>query len=304
VHLGGGMPRGYDDSTLDAIRRSGGTATDDVDAGLARLSPLNFVDGRRVDVSSGCGVSRAALPVVARQAILLADRGGIAPLAGLDRLHKIAVDAGVITPYSSMLVLLTPGQLARLRQLTNDGSRFDREVTQLAAPETAKAEHAAKDNGRANNAPPPPTAAPSPRLKEALDVIGPRPTSEPEVQMRALATRQRENDVAARRADPPAGSGANTLFGVTSHSVAGSVDERKAVASSVAADDGADGVPVATETATDDVAVAVPAESAEAPTAAPPAAVPQVSGVPEPHEWLLVVLAAIAVVVMVRRRTA
>jgi hypothetical protein len=91
---------------------------------------------------------------------------------------------------------------------------------------------------------------------------------------------------------------------VTSHSVAGSVDERKAVASSVAAGVGADGVPVATEAATDDAAVAVPAESAEAPTAAPPAAVPQVSGVPEPHEWLLVVLAAIAVVVMVRRRTA
>lgn len=309
VHLAGGMPRGYDDSTLDAVRRSGGTATDDVAAALARLSPLNFVDGRRVDVSAGCGGSRAALPVVARQAILLADRGGIAPLAGLDRLHKIAIEAGVITPYSSMLVLLTPGQLARLRQLTDDGTRFDREVGDVDGPPVkVKAEgQVAKDNWRAKSAPPPVApAAPTPGLKEALDSIKPRPANEPDVMMHAMSGK-RDGAVSALRGDAPATQ--NKLFVPSAPVVtalegradngaaAGSLAERN-----VAADEGVVAVAAESVVAANvaDNVDDVPAEHAVAPT--PPPAVPQVSGVPEPHEWLLILLAAVAVVVMVRRR--
>ena len=129
VHLTA-MPRGYDDAILDAVRASGGAATSDLGAALARLSALNYVDGHRVDLSSGCTTSTAARAVVARQAILLADRNGKAPLDKLDALHALAVDASVVTPYSSMIVLLDERQRARLRQLNNQQDRFDREIEQ------------------------------------------------------------------------------------------------------------------------------------------------------------------------------
>jgi hypothetical protein len=128
------MPAGYDDATLDAIRRSGGTATTSLRDGLLRLQDTVWIDGYRfdADVETKSGLCRAGgsrgTAVVARQQILLADRGGKAPLEALDALHRLAVAASVTTPYSSMIVLVNDAQRQRLAQLTNQDDRFEREV--------------------------------------------------------------------------------------------------------------------------------------------------------------------------------
>lgn len=182
VHLDGRMPAGYDDATLDAIRRSGGTATASLRDGLLRLQDTVWVDGYRFDhdVDARTGLCRAGgspgTAVVARQQILRADRGGKAPIDALDDLHRLAVAASATTPYSSMIVLVNDQQRQRLAQLTKDQDRFDREVeddskgpangalppTPAPGPATsANAGERATQKARSEAAPPAaPTAAP------------------------------------------------------------------------------------------------------------------------------------------------
>jgi len=48
-------------------------------------------------------------------------------LETLDYLHAIAVEHSVVTPYSSMIVLVTERQERLLDRLETDGDRFERE---------------------------------------------------------------------------------------------------------------------------------------------------------------------------------
>jgi len=49
-------------------------------------------------------------------------------LTTLDQLHAIAVKLSVVTPYSSMIVIVNPQQEQLLKQLEERNDRFQREV--------------------------------------------------------------------------------------------------------------------------------------------------------------------------------
>jgi putative PEP-CTERM system integral membrane protein len=156
IHLGGGMPLGYDDGTLAAVQASGGGVTGDIEDALNRLAisrssqSLAAADvpvGAMADWSDGyvwftstrsaTGGSPASsiddgfVALAARRLILAETQRQRATLSGtsvLDQLHAIAVKYGMVTPYSSMIVLVNSRQEQLLNQLEESGDRFNREV--------------------------------------------------------------------------------------------------------------------------------------------------------------------------------
>ncbi|MBL8045603.1 MAG: TIGR02921 family PEP-CTERM protein [Anaerolineales bacterium] len=151
VHLGGEYPLGYDDATLEAIQASGGGVAGSVEEALTRLMAARAgVQGARADVVDGyvwqtlpTGLATPAsdetfAPLAARQLILatlpnphaVADR-----LEVLDGLHKIAMQNGIVTPYSSMIVLVNAEQHRMLDDLENDADRFEREFEEVGETE-------------------------------------------------------------------------------------------------------------------------------------------------------------------------
>ena len=156
VHLGGALPLGYDDATLEAIQASGGGVTGSVQEALNRLAvtlypqilaqndmpmgaTLDWVDGYVWVTSPGTKSVTASLsdefaPFAARRVILdemYRNRGNLRQLTTLDQLHAIAIKQSIVTPFSSMLVLVNAQQEALLKQLETNGDRFDREVEQV-----------------------------------------------------------------------------------------------------------------------------------------------------------------------------
>ena len=149
VHLGG-FPLGYDDPTLDAVQASGGGVAGSVDEALTRLAVrLNGEElggpGAVVDLVDGylwitrpettATESEDGFAALAARRVILAEmqrqRGDLTDLAVLDGLHQIAVDHSVVTPYSSMIVLVNRQQEYRLETLEKQGDRFDRELEEL-----------------------------------------------------------------------------------------------------------------------------------------------------------------------------
>jgi putative PEP-CTERM system integral membrane protein len=130
VHLGGNFPLGYDDATLEAIQASGGGVASDIKEALTRLtfaleaeqsiSSSDVVDGyewltvptEAAETSDAVVVHAASdgfAALAARRLILAAmhrQRGALDQLDTLDHLHAIAIEHGVVTPYSSMIVLV------------------------------------------------------------------------------------------------------------------------------------------------------------------------------------------------------
>ena len=172
VHLGGNLPLGYDDATLEAIQASGGGVTGNIEDALNRLAvALNprslaalgalsdatpdWVDGYAwftysTQVAGGKSGGAVAPDAVnddfaafaARRLILnetQRQRYTLGQLTTLDQLHAIAVKHSVVTPYSSMLVVVTARQEQTLKQLEERGDRFQREVEEVGntAPQNA-----------------------------------------------------------------------------------------------------------------------------------------------------------------------
>jgi putative PEP-CTERM system integral membrane protein len=152
VHLDGAFPLGYDDATLEAIQASGGGVASSVDEALARLAvsleadgaaPYDVVDGyvwqvvpteeaEEIDVADDFANAKAnGFDALAARRLILAEmvrnRGSLDQLDTLDTLHAIAVEQGIVTPYSSMIVLVTAEQQRRLDRLEEAGDRFERE---------------------------------------------------------------------------------------------------------------------------------------------------------------------------------
>lgn len=159
VHLGGNFPPGYDDATLEAIQSSGGGAAVNVQTALTRLAvrhapasgsgaregdrSRDLVDGYLWQVVDGveAAVDAAvdATPheaddsfaaLAARRLILdemQRQRQALAELETLDALHAIAIEQSIVTPYSSMIVLVTERQNDLLDRLEGGADRFDRE---------------------------------------------------------------------------------------------------------------------------------------------------------------------------------
>jgi len=158
VHVGGAFPLGYDDATLEAIQASGGGVAGDVTEALTRLavaregtrggaSSYDVVDGyvwitvpteaADAEVAPGAAVeadSEGFAALAARRLILAAmqrERGGLGQLEALDRLHAIAVEQGIVTPYSSMIVLVNERQEQLLDELEERADRFQREAEEV-----------------------------------------------------------------------------------------------------------------------------------------------------------------------------
>ncbi len=156
VHLGGALAPGYDDATLETIQRRGGGAVNSVAEALVRLAgagDLGWADGYRFRVARGGegegeakgeakgeGADEAGFAAIAaRRYIPGAAR---APgTAGLDAVHALARQHGVVTAYSSMIVLVDEAQRQALRDAEAKADRFDRAVetgeSKLDAPTPA-----------------------------------------------------------------------------------------------------------------------------------------------------------------------
>jgi putative PEP-CTERM system integral membrane protein len=146
IHLDGRFPIGYDDATLQAIQASGGGTAGSVNEALTRLLaengdivngyaftvlPTDQIDGDFVsDVFVAHAPSDDFAALAARQFILdqmAQNRATITDLATLDALHALAIEHSIVTPYSSMIVLVTEQQQRRLDTLEEGDDRFERE---------------------------------------------------------------------------------------------------------------------------------------------------------------------------------
>jgi putative PEP-CTERM system integral membrane protein len=149
VHAGGALPRAYDDGTLDQLSRPGSGVATTLGEALRRWSaadamPKTLTDfqdgylwsieesGSAQPASAGAGASGEAdpfAPLAARQLVLAMARWKQAgrPVT-LDHIHAVAVKQRIVTPYSSMLVLVNDEQRRRLAELEKQEDRFDREV--------------------------------------------------------------------------------------------------------------------------------------------------------------------------------
>lgn len=162
VHVGGELPLGYDDQTQDAIQASGGGVTTSLDEALSRMAVSIRVQqeagtGRIVDLVDGylwavlptdeaATVIPPGTPVTVHEAsdpfaalaarrVVLAEmqrnRGVINQVETLDALHALAMEYEIVTPYSSMIVLVTSQQKLLLDQLSQQRDRYQREVEGL-----------------------------------------------------------------------------------------------------------------------------------------------------------------------------
>lgn len=139
VHLGGRLPLAYDDSTMETIQRRGGAAVTSVREALLRIDAgressetfVSMADGFIFELSTPDGTEETGpmAALAARQLVSGATRTGRAEgLAGLDRMHAVAKRFEIVTPYSSMLVLVEDRQRKALAAAERADDRFDREV--------------------------------------------------------------------------------------------------------------------------------------------------------------------------------
>jgi len=152
VHLGG-LPPGYDDATLKAIQDSGGGVATDMKEAMQRVattaasgqSTVSVVDGyvwsyAKTPQSKKTAKSAAVAelkdtenegfkPIAARQLITaLSKQKSSNQLTQLDAMHAVAKIFKVVTPYSSMIVLVNDAQREQLKRAEAKSDRFDREV--------------------------------------------------------------------------------------------------------------------------------------------------------------------------------
>jgi putative PEP-CTERM system integral membrane protein len=163
VHIGGDFPLGYDDATLAAIQGSGGGVAATVDEALTRWLVkaeaaendvmADLVDGylwqtfatdteAALTAVTGQAITHETTDdfaaMAARQVILTAMqryREDLAALDLLDSLHALAKEQGIVTPYSSMIVLVNEQQEQLLNELEEQDDRFEREFEDVGETE-------------------------------------------------------------------------------------------------------------------------------------------------------------------------
>ncbi|MGL5065992.1 MAG: TIGR02921 family PEP-CTERM protein, partial [Microcoleus sp.] len=152
VHLGG-LPPGYDDATLKVIQDSGGGVAADIKEAMQRVattaasgkSTIGVVDGyvwsyaktpqpeKTAKSETVAGLTNATndgfQPIAARQLIAaLSKEKSANQLSQLDAMHALAKNYQIVTPYSSMIVLVNDEQRRQLKEAEAKADRFDREV--------------------------------------------------------------------------------------------------------------------------------------------------------------------------------
>jgi putative PEP-CTERM system integral membrane protein len=157
VHLDSDIPLGYDDPTLEYIQASGGGVVGDIDQALERLAlslsapasqpgesaniqdaldgyiwtMLNTAQAQEATVGMEIAPDDRGFEAFAARRLVLAEiqsqRGRLDDLQVLDSLQALAQYYSIVTPYSSMIVLVTPEQHYRLERLQQAGDRYERE---------------------------------------------------------------------------------------------------------------------------------------------------------------------------------
>jgi len=160
VHLDNALPLGYTDKMLESIQASGGGVVTQVADAFMRIAVQqqpNAIADAIADISGDYArltlptstvtdvlASSMAMPVsvqtvvpgdpfaaFAARRLVLADMQRNRSLLGqtetLDALHKIATEQSIVTPYSSMIVLVNEEQRRQLDELEKKGDRFARE---------------------------------------------------------------------------------------------------------------------------------------------------------------------------------
>ncbi len=146
VHVDGQFPLGYDDPTLDAINGSGGGVTGSVDEALQRIAAAldgqaEVIDGYvwRLETEGAPAAQPDGFGALAARRLVLTELqsrpGQAIALDTLDRMQALAKENSIVTPFSSMIVLVEERQRQLLDQMEKQNDRFDREVEQ--AGETA-----------------------------------------------------------------------------------------------------------------------------------------------------------------------
>lgn len=145
VHLGGKPATAYDDSFLSALAQTGGGIALSTEEVLRRMAhpELRQADAYWVSIASDHAVDGEEGPSLRDEATASDETHPMFPLAakwlieekapgsndaGLNRWHHLAQRAGIVTPYSSMIVLVNERQHQQLDEAEKRRDRFDREV--------------------------------------------------------------------------------------------------------------------------------------------------------------------------------
>jgi putative PEP-CTERM system integral membrane protein len=149
VHLGG-LAAAYDDDTQQAIKNSRGGVVTDASEAIRQLWFRRQLGDSVVTIADGYTWKRspnaAALPATETSLALVSNQPNFMPIAArqwvmarsqeiqptqtseLDAIHTIAKTHKIVTPYSSMIVLVNDRQRQELEEAENRSDRFDREV--------------------------------------------------------------------------------------------------------------------------------------------------------------------------------
>ena len=140
VHLGA-LPKAYDDNTLKAIENSRGGVSTNIEEVLYRQATKSALGNTVVSVIDGYAwfmekltaptttLSEAFDSLAARQLILgLSREKNLEQLTELDAIHELAKRFKIVTPYSSMIVLVNDEQRRQLKEAEAQKDRFNREV--------------------------------------------------------------------------------------------------------------------------------------------------------------------------------
>lgn len=161
VHMSSDIPLGYDDQTLEAIQASGGGVAGSLDQALSRLGvslanksadgasngtlrdkldgyvwivlPTDLAGSEYPDIASQA--SSDGFTAIAARRYILAEmqkqRGTIKELETLDKLQALAKQNSIVTPYSSMIVLVNARQQQLLDRLSQASDRYTREYEDI-----------------------------------------------------------------------------------------------------------------------------------------------------------------------------
>ncbi|MDB9528983.1 TIGR02921 family PEP-CTERM protein [Oscillatoria sp. CS-180] len=138
VHLGGNVPTAYADQLQQRLSDSQGGVTTTFEEAAARFASERQADGTIMDgyrwaiapgASSANQNGEDFQALAARQAIRWLSRSrDVTQVEELDALHAIAKRTEIVTPYSSMLVLVNDRQREALEAAENSSDRFAREI--------------------------------------------------------------------------------------------------------------------------------------------------------------------------------
>ncbi|NEP74988.1 MAG: TIGR02921 family PEP-CTERM protein [Okeania sp. SIO2G4] len=139
LHLGA-MPPAYDDATLKLMQKSGGGVATKLTEVFQQVTAKSKLGKSVVSVADGYAwfmekksggeiIEDNFAPLAAQKLVLgLSKKMNLETLEELDAIHAIAKTYKIVTPYSSMIVLVNDEQREALRRAEAAADRFNRKV--------------------------------------------------------------------------------------------------------------------------------------------------------------------------------